>query len=181
MNLVCDDGLPGCLGTRYSPQGCLEDLTRIMRVQDDNFSGVLTVNARGDNCCALQCKHCSSNFSPSNPAAATRGHLKRCSRYIKQQQPRRSPKGHAGSKVSLTLHDDEDLPVKKKLAWRSSIEGFIVKGPHQEQFNKQFALHIITSETPFLRAIGILGAKMPSEISILEGLSHPPVGRAQEI
>ena len=54
---------------------------------------------------------------------------------------------------------------------QSSIAGFIVKGPQQEQFNWQFALYVITSETPFLRvnnqylhkAIGILGAKMPSE------------------
>ena len=54
---------------------------------------------------------------------------------------------------------------------QSSIEGFIVKGPQQELFNKHFALYVITSETPFLcvnnqylhKAFGILGAKMPNE------------------
>ena len=95
--------------------------------------------------------------SASTAAATTQGHLKRCYRNIKQQESRRSSKRHAGSKGSLTLHDDEDLPVKKKLAKvggesrQSSIEGFIVKGPQQEQFNKHFALFVITSETPFLR------------------------------
>ena len=109
-------GLQGCLGTRYSPRECLEELTRIKQVWDDNFSVVLNVDARGGNGRALQCKHCASNFSASNPAAATKGHLKRCSKYIILQQPRRSPKAHAGSKSSRTLHNDEDLPVKKKLA-----------------------------------------------------------------
>ena len=103
LKFLGDDGLQGCLGTIYSPQRCLKELTQIKRVWDDDFSVVLTADALGDNCCALQCKHCSSNFSPSNSAAATKGHLKRCYRYIKQQQPRRSPKGHAGSKGSLTL------------------------------------------------------------------------------
>ena len=54
---------------------------------------------------------------------------------------------------------------------QSSIEGFIVKGPQQEQFSNHFALYVITGETPFLRvnhqylhkAIGILGALMPDE------------------
>ena len=32
------------------------------------------------------------------------------------------------------------------------LESFTVKGPQQAQFNKNFALHMITSETPFLRA-----------------------------
>ena len=49
------------------------------------------------------------------PAVATKGHLKRCSKYIDQQQPRRSPKGHAGSKGSRTLHDDKDLPSRRSL------------------------------------------------------------------
>ena len=69
-------------------------------------------------------------FTLSNPPAAMHGYLKRCSKYIDQQQPWRSPKRHAGSKGLRTLHDDEDHLVTEKLAkvlgvksWQSSIEG----------------------------------------------------------
>ena len=62
--------------------------------------------------------------------------------------------GHVGSKGSRTL---QDRPVKKKLAKvlggesrQSSIEGVnaidSVKGPQQEQFNKQFALYVINEQ-----------------------------------
>ena len=54
---------------------------------------------------------------------------------------------------------------------QSNLENFTIKPAQQKQFNKLFALYIITSETPFQRAnnpflrnaLSILGAAMPDE------------------
>ena len=62
-------------------------------------------------------------------------------------------------------------------SWQSDLESFTVKGFQQALLNKNFALYMITSETPFLRAnnpylrkaIGILGGRVPDE-----GGSVPP-------
>ena len=56
-------------------------------------------------------------------------------------------------------------------SWQSNLENFTIKPAQQKQFNKLFALYIITSETPFQRAnnpflrnaLSILGAAMPDE------------------
>lgn len=100
--------------------------------------------------------------------------------------PRRSPRhiGSKGSRVSASSDDDAEEPlVKRQLvvnaigkalqsdSWQSSMESFTVKGPQLKAFMKQFALYIITSETPFqrvnnkyLREAGrIVGMNIPDE------------------
>ena len=93
---------------------------------------------------------------------------------------------HLAAKASRTLSDDEmdDLSPsrrQKKLckvlafgkSGQSDLESFTVKSPQQAQFDKNFALYMITSETPFLRAnnpylrkaIGILGAEFQMRAS----------------
>ena len=56
-------------------------------------------------------------------------------------------------------------------SWQSNLENFTIKPTQQKEFNKLFALYIITSETPFQRAknlflrnaLSILGAAMPDK------------------
>ena len=106
--LIDEDGKQKSGGARYTPDEMMFELLRIPRKWDHSFKPVLTADKGGGQCCVLQCKHCLAKLSPSNPSGTTLDHLKRCSKY-QPDQPRRSPRQHAGSsKGSRSLSDDED-------------------------------------------------------------------------
>lgn len=174
----------------------MTELTRIPRVWDPSFKAVFADDTgRGGRCVVLQCIHCTANISPSNPAGNTRDHLKRCPVVNK---PRRSPRGHDGSKRSSALSDDADdddadedegARVRRKLSHQLSIDNFAVAPAQQAQFLKQLALFLITSETPFGRAnnqhlhkaIGILGGKVPDESVFRQRLTPELYAETKEL
>ena len=169
LKLIGEDGKQPINTARFTADGAFAELNRCdklgrPRVWAANYEPLLVPDFGGGQCCVLRCRHCASLISPSNPAGNAKAHSASCTKYAAAQVSRSSPR-HLASKASRTLSDDEmdDLSPsrrQKKLckvlasgkSCPSDLESFTVKGPQQAQFNKNFALYMITSETPFLRA-----------------------------
>ena len=172
-----ENGLQFCNGQqKMKPEDCFRELTRISRAWDSYVTAVI-VEYDGERCCVLKCKGtgCSAELSCTNPSAQVAAHRAIC----KGSQPRRSPRQH-GTNASRVSDEAEGSaePTRRQLSralqvesWKSNLEKFTIKPTQQKQFNKLFALYIITSETPFQRAnnpflrnaLSILGAAMPDE------------------
>ena len=56
--LLGEDGKQLCSGTRYLPEDCLLELTRIPRAWNKNFQAVLATDSGGGKCAALECILC---------------------------------------------------------------------------------------------------------------------------
>ena len=101
--LIGEDGKQKSGAVRYTCDEMMTELLSIPRKWDHSFKPVLTDDKGGGKCCVLQCIHCLTKLSPSNPSGNTLDHLRRCTKY----QPRRSPRQHAdSSKASRSLSDD---------------------------------------------------------------------------
>ena len=56
LRLLGEDGKQLCSGTRYLPEDCLLELTRIpTRAWNKNFQAVLATDSGGGKCAALEC------------------------------------------------------------------------------------------------------------------------------
>lgn len=58
LRLLGEDGKQLCSGTRYLPEDCLLELTRIPRAWNKNFQAVLATDSGGGKCAALECILC---------------------------------------------------------------------------------------------------------------------------
>ena len=189
QKLIGEDGKQPINTARFTATGAFAELNRCdklgrPRVWAANYEPLLVPDSGGGQCCVLRCRHCASLISPSNPAGNAKAHSASCTKHAAAKDSRNSPR-HLAAKASRTLSDDEmdDLSPSRRqkkfckvLAF--GLESFTVKGPQQAQFDKNFALYMITSETPFLRAnnpylrkaISILGGRVPDESVIRKRL-----------
>ena len=139
------DGMQPHMGDRYRPGDLHTKLTKGKAKWQSVFTAIIKPECGG--LCVLECKRCKKDVSPVNPADSQKRH--KCTPEALaaagvRSSPRKQPREQEEEfdELGMPVH-----PAKKPTA----LQRFTVSAAQYKEFHRLFAIHLIVSETPFLK------------------------------